>query len=130
MIGEFLGERHGDLPWPRDGAGSALRHHVSNPQFVVLSDCLLNVLDGDHAVVQSQQITQRFFGEIQVDGLAHELRGSDHPAQGPFQLAHVGADSLGDEQGHVVLDLDVGETRFAHQNGGPGFQLRWFDSHR
>jgi len=47
-----------------------------------------------------------------------------------FQLADVGLHPLGDEEGHLVGQLDARLGGLGHQNGHPGLQFRRLDGHR
>ena len=63
---EFLGQRHGDLPWPRHGARAFLGMHVGNADLVVIGNGLLDVVDGDLAILNGEQVAQSLLGQRQV----------------------------------------------------------------
>ncbi|MCY1496718.1 hypothetical protein D9M68_306590 [compost metagenome] len=54
----------------------------------------------------------------------------DHPFQSAFQLADVGANTLGDEERGIVRQIDLGLLGFLHQDRDTGFQLRRLHGNR
>src|SRR5690606_21152729 len=47
-----------------------------------------------------------------------------------FQFTNVGSQTLGDEEGHFVRQVDLVLIRLAHQDGDAGLQLRRLDRYR
>ena len=67
MIGQFLRERHRNLPRAGYRSGAAFRQQVADPDLEIVSDGFLDVFDRNQPCLQRKQITQGFFGEIQAD---------------------------------------------------------------
>ena len=65
-----------------------------------------------------------------VIALAGEARVGDHAAQRALELAHVGADALGDEERHFLRQLDADGLRLGHEDRHAGLELRRLDRHR
>ena len=59
QVGQFLGQRHCDLARPRDVAGALLGIHFRNLDFVIIGNGLLDVVDGNLAALQREQVFQR-----------------------------------------------------------------------
>ncbi len=62
--------------------------------------------------------------------LVDEVRVGNHPLQRAFQFTHVGADALGNEEGSIVRQIDLGLLGLLHQDRHTGLQLRRLHRHR
>ena len=107
MVGQFLRQRHANLPRPGNRPASSLRQQVPNADLKILRDSFLDVFDRNQSVLQRQQISQRLLGEIQVDRPAGEAGISDHAAQRPFELSHIRANALRNEKSDLLRQLNA-----------------------
>lgn len=123
VIGQFLRQRHGHLTGARDGARTPLGKQIGDLDLVVLGGGALNIIDADQLVLQGQQILERLANQLDGDVAAHEVRVSDHAFQRTFQLTHVGANALSDEERGIVRQIDLGLIGLLHQDRYTGFQL-------
>src|SRR5690606_7797109 len=115
------------LPRSRYRTRASLGQEIGNLDLVILSDGTLDIVDADQLVLQRQQILQRFSNQLDGDLAPHEVRVSDDALKRTFQLTHVGADTLSDEERGVMRQVDLGLISLFHQDRYPGLQLRWFD---
>ena len=103
--------------------------HVGDLDLVEVGHRLLDVLDADLAVLDRQQVAQRFAHQLDVDGAAAETRVGEDVLQRAFEFAHVGAHVLGDEEGDVLGQLLALGLRLVHQDGDAHFQARRLHRH-
>ena len=127
VAGQFLGQRHRHLARPGDGPAALRRQHVHHADAVVFGHRLLDVLDGDLLFLQRQQITQTVAGEVDGDRTAGKAGIGDDPSQRAFELADIGADALGDEERHLLWQLDTALFGLVVENRDPRLQLRRLD---
>ena len=77
--------------------------------------------------MHQQEVAQYFLCVSDGNGLAGESRVGEKGVQGAFEITNVGADSLGDQESHVVVQVDTTLLCLVQQDGHPGFEIRWFD---
>ena len=123
MTGELPGEVHRDPAGQGKGPGAVLAQEVRHLDAEVLADFLLDPLDGDVPVVLHEEVPQHLAGHVLRDGLiaVHGLRG--HADQRAFQLPDAVADSVGDEQRHLIRQVDVVHLRLPPEDGDPRLQI-------
>ena len=126
---QFLRERHGHLARPRDRARTLLRVHLRGPDLVVVGDRLLDVLDRDLAVLDREQVAQRFLGERERDLLPVKVRVGDDPLERAFELAHVAANVLGDEERDLLVEAHPGLLGLREQDRDAHLELGRFQGH-
>src|SRR5262249_30733688 len=73
----------------------------------VLSALLLHRLDGERVRGLRQEVLQRLLGEVDRDRLVLQRRERRDANEQPLQLAHVGLDVGGEEDGDVLRQLDL-----------------------
>ncbi len=96
----------------------------------ILGYDFLDVVEADHAFLHVDQVAQGLAGGVQVVGLVGEVDVGDDPAQRAFQFADMGADFLGDEEGHFLRQIDAAFFRLAKNDGHAGFQIVGLDGDR
>ncbi len=127
LLRELLGEVHRDLARPGDGGRALLAVHVRHLDLVVVGDGLLDVLHADLPVLDGQQVAQRLAGELDGDFLLVEARIGQDLAQRAFELAHVGAHVLGDEEGDFLGHLGALGPGLVDQDGHAHLELGRLD---
>ena len=116
LLGHLFGQVHGNLARAGDAGRALFAVHVGDLDLVEVRDRLLDVLDRDQALLQREQVLERFLRKIQRDRPACELRVRDHAPHRAFQFAHVRADALRDEERHFVRQLDAAGCGLAHED--------------
>src|SRR5690554_1314484 len=129
VVGQFLGQGHCHLTWPRNRARAPLGQNVRDLDLVVFGDGALNIVDADQLVLQCKKILERFANQLDGDIPSHEVGTGDHTLERTFQLTHVGADALGDKEGGIVGQIDARLLGLLHQDRDPRLQLRRFHRH-
>ncbi len=130
VCGQFLRQCHRYLARPGNGAAAPLRQKIRDPDLVVFSDRLLNILHRHQPFLKRQKVPKSLFCKLERNGPAGKVRSGHHPAQGSFQLTHVGANPLGDEEGNLLRQVHIRHRRLAHQDGHTRFELWRFDRNR
>ena len=69
VLGQLLGEVHGNLARPGDVGGAALRMHFRDLDVVVVGDGLLDALDRDQVVVDRELVAKDVLGDVDCDFL-------------------------------------------------------------
>jgi sorbitol-specific phosphotransferase system component IIA len=90
----------------------------------------LDVFDRNLPVLDRQQIAQGFACELNGDFFLVEARVGQDFAQCAFELAHVGAHVLGDEECHFFGHLGPFGACLVDQDGDAHFELGRLDGHR
>ena len=103
--------------------------HVRHLDLEVLGDGLLDALDAHLAAVEVEDVAQRFLGEVQRQLALGEAGEGQHLLQRPFQLAHVGADVLGNEERDFLGQRGRLELGLLKHDRHPHFQLGRLDRH-
>ena len=130
LLGEFLGQVHGDLARPGDRGRALLAVHVGDLDLVVVGHRLLDVLHADLPVLDRQQVAQRLARQLDGDFLLVEAAVRQDLAQRAFELAHVGAHVLGHEEGHFLGHLGALGARLVDQDGHSHLEFGRLDGHR
>ncbi|OMP13430.1 hypothetical protein COLO4_01703, partial [Corchorus olitorius] len=130
LLGQFLGQVHGNLARPGNAGRALLAVHVGDLDLVVVGHRLLDVFHADLAVLDGQQIAQGLAGQLDGDFLLVEARIGQDLAQRAFELAHVGAHVLGHEEGDFLGHLGVLGAGLVDQDGHAHLQLGRLDGHR
>ena len=84
----------------------------------MLGHPLLDVLDGNPAVVGAEKVAEHFLGGFQRDRPTHEVGISPDPGEGALKLADIRGDPVGEELQYLlgnvlgphVLDLGLQNT--------------------
>jgi len=125
MIGQLLGQRHGQLSWPGYRAVPTCRMQVMNANLIVLRHVFWMLSKVMSLSCRDNRSRKASLANSSVMGLPVNVHCDDAP-QGTFQFANVRADPLGHEHRDLGRHLHVGLARFAHQDRGTRLQLGWF----
>ena len=68
LLGQLLGQVHGNLAGQGDLGRLALRVHVGLLDLVVLGHRLLDEIDGDLTTIEGDEVFQRFLHQFQRQG--------------------------------------------------------------
>ena len=128
VVGQLLGQGHGNLTGPCNGAGATFGQDVGYLDLVVLGDGALNIIDTHQLVLQGEQVLERLTNQLNGDVASHKMRTGDDPLECTFQFADVGANTLGNKESRIVRQINPGLLGLLHQNGNAGFQLGRLDS--
>ena len=118
---------HGDLARSCDGTRALLRMHLGDLDAKVVGNRLLDEFDGDLPVMGANNILERFLGNIDIEFAALKVGKGDNLFQCAFEFAHVGAQVLGDQERHIVTEIDLLGFGFLLQNGDTHFEFRRLD---
>ena len=89
----------------------------------------LDVFHRNLPVLNGQKITQGLACQLDRDVFVVEARISQNFSQRTFQLAHIGANVLGDEKCHLLRHGGLFGFGLAQQDGHAHFQLRRLNGH-
>ena len=131
MIGQLLGQRHGNLTWPRDRPAALGREQIRAPDIEIVCNRLLDILDRHHLVLRRNHVAQRIPGELHRDGLAGKLGIGDHTPERTLEFADVGADAFANEESDFVRQIHAEQLHgLAFQDGDTSLEIRRLDGDR
>ena len=128
-LGKVLGERHRHLARACEIAAAFLRMHVAHLDLEIFGDGFLDTLDADLPAVEVEDIAQGFLRQVERQLAVAEPRESEHLLESALELAHVGADVLGDEKRDVFGQRDRVRLSLFQHDCDAHLQLRRLGGH-
>src|SRR5205814_2880810 len=95
----------------------------------IFGDGFLDTLDADLPAVEVEDIAQGFLRQVERQLAVAEARESEHLLESALELAHVGADVLGDEKRDVFGQRDRVRLSLFQHDCDAHLQLRRLGGH-
>jgi len=125
VLGEISAKVHCDLSRYGDVIGAAAAEHIGMTQLEIISDLLLNGVDGELLLGGFHQyVAEKHLAGADLKRIAGKRRVAADLDQGAFEAANVLNDVLSDEIDDFVRYFEIMLLRFFAEDGDARFEIR------